>query len=1170
MKNIIHHFLLLTTIWSLTALAVLGQNCPVNTNVTTTTTPNGTTLSWDAVAGAMQYEIRYRQVGTSALSYTSSSTNSYTFTNLSTNVCYEYSVRTICDSSTIGSWLVPAQSFCVPGATGLCLLPTNITSTTTANTAQITWTASNNAQAYEIRYRLAGTYDPLTYVTTNTNSLSLSGLNPNTCYAYSIRTLCDSSNNSPWLSPGRQFCTTPLTQPCVLPTTINVATSAGAATLSWAGTNNAVGYEIRYRKAGTSALSYATTNTNSIALNNLMENVCYEYSIRTLCDSNATSPWMVPADSFCVPGATGVCLLPSNLNSTTTATTAQINWTGVSNAQGYEIRYRLAGTYDPLTYVTTSTNSLNLSGLTPNTCYAYSIRTLCDSSNASSWLSPGRQFCTTPLAQSCALPTNISASTSPGAVLLSWAGPNNAVGYEIRYRLVGTSALSYVTSNTNRVNINNLLENRCYEYSIRTLCDSNATSPWLVPAQQFCVPGANGLCLLPENINATTTSSTAQINWTAAAGAQGYEIRYRLAGTYDPLTYATTSTNSLSLSGLTPNTCYAYSIRTICDSSSFSPWLVPAQQFCTGMPNNPCNTPTNITSSTTSNAATISWTSSSSSSSNAFGYEVRYRAIGTSALSYASTSTTSITLGNLMPNTCYEFSVRTECDTNYYSPWLVPAQQFCTDSVVIPPCNRVTNVNADSIGTNSAWITWTSNNSAVFGYEVRYKAFNEVNYTVIQTPSPAAFLANLQSATCYNYEVRTICDTMHNSYSGWSSNNNFFCTDTLACPMPMNIREDSVTNNMVMLSWNGNASFGYEVRYKLFYSNSFTTVMTNIPSITIGNLAADSCYIYSIRAICDTVPSNYSAWTNEDLFCAASNPMICAVPNNIVVDTVGNNFAFFYWDSVMNANYYHVRFRQANSNMPYMYDTTFFNNYGNYNLAANTCYEFQFQSYCPNSANGWSNWSTSITICTDSISFNCARPTNTFTVMNPTFGSFNWNRIMGAFAYEVRFRPLGSNMPYTTLYSSDTTEFYQGFQAGTCYEYNVRTQCDTFLSPTGQYTYSFWSIQDTFCTPSLLVQGSEEQSTTVDNFHSLESTPIHYSLFPNPTTGQVTLKFEQSMMTDYTVRVFNVLGAEVTPSNLRSGEETCTLNLSALSNGLYLIEVSTAQQSHTEQIQVYK
>ena len=156
------------------------------------------------------------------------------------------------------------------------------------------------------------------------------------------------------------------------------------------------------------------------------------------------------------------------------------------------------------------------------------------------------------------------------------------------------------------------------------------------------------------------------------------------------------------------------------------------------------------------------------------------------------------------------------------------------------------------------------------------------------------------------------------------------------------------------------------------------------------------------------------------------------------------------------------------------------------------------------------------------------------------------------------------------MYSSDTTEFYQGFQAGTCYEYNVRTQCDTFLSPTGQYTYSFWSIQDTFCTPSLLVQGSEEQSTTVDNFHSLESTPIHYSLFPNPTTGQVTLKFEQYMMTDYTVRVFNVLGAEVTPSNLRSGEETCTLNLSALSNGLYLIEVSTAQQSHTEQIQVYK
>ncbi|MGH1338689.1 MAG: hypothetical protein ACRBFS_21425, partial [Aureispira sp.] len=45
------------------------QICLSTTNITSTATPNGAIISWDTVANAMQYELRYREVGTSALSY---------------------------------------------------------------------------------------------------------------------------------------------------------------------------------------------------------------------------------------------------------------------------------------------------------------------------------------------------------------------------------------------------------------------------------------------------------------------------------------------------------------------------------------------------------------------------------------------------------------------------------------------------------------------------------------------------------------------------------------------------------------------------------------------------------------------------------------------------------------------------------------------------------------------------------------------------------------------------------------------------------------------------------------------------------------------------------------------------------------------------------------------
>lgn len=1086
MRNFIHYLLLLTAIWGLSATTIFGQNCPSTTNISSTTTPNGTTVSWAANAAAQQYELRYREVGTAALSYATSNTNSFTFTNLQPNVCYEFAVRTVCDSINLGPWS-PGQSFCVPGSSGFCAQPSNIASTTTSNSANLNWPAVSNAQFYEIRYRKVGT-SALSFATTNTNSLTLSGLMANTCYEFAMRTGCDTTNFSSWTSPAQQFCTNPPAQACLAPTNVSATPSPNGVVINWATVSNAIGYEIRYRAVGTATLSYTSVSANRAVISNLMANTCYEYSIRTQCDSNTYSDWLIPALSFCVPGSTGLCLTPSNITSSVGTNVAVLNWMPMNNALAYEIRYRAVGT-STLTYVSSSSSVVTLGNLMDGTCYEFSIRTQCDTNNFSPWLIPAQQFCTNPDTTNvpCNIPSGIVSMPSVNDAVITWMAQSNAIGYELRYRQVGASALSYTSVSANRAVLANLMAGTCYEFSIRTQCDTNTYSDWLAPALSFCTDTVVIVpCMLPSNIMDSVDQTYNLITWSNMSNAQGYEIRYREIGT-TALTFVNTNSNNVFLNNLDPGTCYEYSIRTICDSASgdFSPWLVPARTFCTDSVVVPtCPAPNGVqVDSVTTNTAAISWMSNASN----FGYEVRYAMIGGNFTVVPTTSSFTV-LQNLAAGTCYTVNVRTVCSPNgsttgNVSSWSPPIT-FCTDSIVVPNCPTPMGVQTDSIGSNFAVVSWMSNGTN-FGYEVRYNDPNTPASDTLFTNSSSIVLQNLAANTCYNVEVRTICGTgpIGNIFSPWSTLIRF-CTDSIVvqpCPVPMGVQADSTTTNLAFLSWMGNATnFGYEVRYAV-PGTAYTTMTVGVnPSVVLQNLMAGTCYTFNVRTICDT--SNFSAW------------------------------------------------------------------------------------------------STPVTFCTDSIANTPCLPTrNTYTNMNATFGLFTWDPVPGAISYRVRFRVFNDTTFYTSLYTVDTAAFYQGFTPGTCYEYNVLTQCDTTFGPTGNpiANFSVWSALDTFCTPAMMVNpngGGNETAT--DAFQTIgngeDNGSLRYNLFPNPTTGAVTIKFERDLNTDYTIRVFNVLGAEVTPVALERGAATCTFNLSHLTNGLYMVEVSTAQKSWTQRVQVLK
>ncbi|MFP9100373.1 choice-of-anchor J domain-containing protein [Flavobacterium sp. RHBU_24] len=88
----------------------------------------------------------------------------------------------------------------------------------------------------------------------------------------------------------------------------------------------------------------------------------------------------------------------------------------------------------------------------------------------------------------------------------------------------------------------------------------------------------------PQPINLVVSEITltgAMLSWTEAATATTWEIAVMPAGTVPTGAGTISTTNPYIITGLTPDTCYSYYVRAVCDGQSASPWSGPLN-FCVG------------------------------------------------------------------------------------------------------------------------------------------------------------------------------------------------------------------------------------------------------------------------------------------------------------------------------------------------------------------------------------------------------------------------------------------------------------------------------------------------------------------------------------------------------------------------------------------------------------
>jgi hypothetical protein len=86
-----------------------------------------------------------------------------------------------------------------------------------------------------------------------------------------------------------------------------------------------------------------------------------------------------------------------------------------------------------------------------------------------------------------------------------------------------------------------------------------------------------------------------------------------------------------------------------------------------------------------------------------------------------------------------------------------------------------------------------------------------------------------------------------------------------------------------------------------------------------------------------------------------------------------------------------------------------------------------------------------------------------------------------------------------------------------------------------------------------------------------DNTHGNIKLYPNPANGTATVSIVLDINEQVSVAVYDVQGREVLPlfkKNLESGEQTISLNTSSLSNGTYIVEITTGTYTHRIRIVV--
>ncbi|QQS27786.1 MAG: S8 family serine peptidase [Sphingobacteriales bacterium] len=298
-------------------------------------TNNQAVLYWSAVTGAGNYNLRWRETGTSTWQNLTLNTTTYSLSGLTGCTQYEFQVQTTCTNG-ISSNYSNSFSFTTAGCTVPCNIPGSVfTTSVTQSSAILNWSAVSGAISYNVQYRYVSSPIWQTETTTATN-FSITGLTPCLPYEWQVQAVCNENSQSAFSAI--QNFTTPCSNSCDPPTgiqAVNITTSS--AKIVWNAAAFATAYEVRLRVVGTTTWLTATIYDLDADLTGASACTQYQFQIRTLCVGGLTSAWSNSL-YLTISGCSGYCQVAGQTTANEWIQTVQIgtinNNSGNNNGYG--------------------------------------------------------------------------------------------------------------------------------------------------------------------------------------------------------------------------------------------------------------------------------------------------------------------------------------------------------------------------------------------------------------------------------------------------------------------------------------------------------------------------------------------------------------------------------------------------------------------------------------------------------------------------------------------------------------------------------------------------------------------------------------------------------------------------------------------------------------------
>ena len=609
--------------------------------------------SWSGVspngAAVDRYELRWRRSGGSWSNRVTSSA-SYTISGLAGDTSYEVQVRAR-NSAGWGSWSSSATATTQQASVSVPGRVTGVSVTADISSLTVSWSAPGNGGApitdYDVRYVGADfvwrDWEPSQVNTTRRTTIT--GLIAGVYVAVQVRAK-NSAGAGQWSG---SVGGTPLASVSVPDAVAQPSVTAGAGSLSvsWSApdANGAAvdRYRVQWRRSGSSSWSQQDVSARSYTISGLRDDTAYEVQVRAR-NSEGWGPWSSSATATTRQEAASVpeevtrgSVTPGN-RSLTFSWDAPVD--GGAPITDYDVRWRELGSsvwkvWEPS--VTSTSRQATITGLMAGTAYELQVRAK-NSAGAGPW---SGSVGGTPTAQ-VTVPhkvTGLSVVSGDGSLTAAWDRPADGgaaiTDYDVRYwdgaKWVDWAPAFVDTSP--QATITGLADGRRVAVQVRAR-NSAGPGPWsdyVWESPSVSVPGK------VTGVSVTSGDKSLTVSWNAPAGnnaqVDDYIVSYGESanvgcGDCGPTPTRTSKSRRITITGLTPGTEYAISVRAR-NSAGTGPW----SDHATATPTGQASLPGKVTGLSVSagpsgpagvGSLVVSWNTPSTGRGQLVEYEVYY------------------------------------------------------------------------------------------------------------------------------------------------------------------------------------------------------------------------------------------------------------------------------------------------------------------------------------------------------------------------------------------------------------------------------------------------------------------------------------------------------------------------------------------------------------------